>query len=119
MPGVADAAARGAYGLDPAGATGGVDTGDFGGVRYDSRVAKWHMPNVMAAVNAPVVRKSAALLSYGSAPGRCSYYEVTASPSMAKAILGTLGMAVGGLCLMVPPVRGLLFLAKVLPRPGE
>ena len=31
MPGVAEAAARGAYALDPEGAEGGPDTGDFGG----------------------------------------------------------------------------------------
>ena len=38
---------------------------------------------------------------------------------MAKAWLGTLGMLVGGLCVMTPPVRSLLFLTKALPLPGE
>jgi len=120
MPGVAEAAARGAYALDPEGATGGPDSTDFHfRVRYDDRVGSWHMPNVMASVNAPVVRKSAALLEYSSERGRCSYSEVSAVSSLAKAWLGTAIMAVGGLCLLAPPTRALLFKAKVLPRPGE
>ena len=42
LPGVREAAARGVYALDPAGASGGPDTSDFGGVRYDRRVDTWH-----------------------------------------------------------------------------
>ena len=115
LPGVAEAAARGSYPLDPEGAAGGPDSGDFGRVRFDARVSTWHMPNIMAGVNAPVVRKSAALLGYSTQPGQCSYSEVTAVGSMAKACLGTLGMLVGGLCMMTPPVRALPSDAKVLP----
>ena len=67
MPGMQEAAARGAYALDPEGAKGGVDTGDYGGVAFDRRVQSWHMPNIMAGVNAPVVRKCVApLLSHAA-----------------------------------------------------
>ena len=68
LPGVAEAAARGVYALDPDGAAaGGPDLSDFGRVRYDERVGTWHMPSIMAGVNGPVVRKSAKLLGYGRA----------------------------------------------------
>jgi short subunit dehydrogenase-like uncharacterized protein len=75
IPGAKEAAARGPYALDPAGASGGPDKDDNGGkvVGYDQRVGTWHVPFVMAATNAPVVRKSAALLGYGDG---CRYAEV-------------------------------------------
>ena len=119
QPGIKEAASRGAYSLDPEDAEGGPDTSDFGPVRYDGRMRTWHMPNVMAAVNAPVVRKSSALLRYGDAPGLCIYSEVQAVPSRGKAYAGTLGLGLAGLLLALPPVRWLLFAARLLPRPGE
>ena len=33
--------------------------------------------------------------------------------------IGTAGLAVGGACLAIPPIRGLLFKMKMLPLPGE
>ena len=119
LPGVSEAAARGVYALDPAGDSGGPDTSDFGGVRYDRRVDTWHSPNVMAGVNAPVVRKSAALLAYAARPGGCRYSEVSAAPSRFGAFRSTALLALAGAGLAVPPVRGLLFRLKVLPLPGE
>lgn len=76
IPGASEAAKRGAYALDPAGATGGPDKDNYGGklLRYDSRFKTWHVPFFMAESNAPIVRKSAALLGYGNG---CSYAEVT------------------------------------------
>ena len=120
MPGVDEAKARGVYALDPKGVTAGSDTSDAaGGVGYDARVDTWYMPNIMASVNAPVVRKSAALLGYSSTPNGCSYAEVAASGSRLKAIGSTMAMALGGLLLAFPPLRAALFHFKVLPRPGE
>lgn len=124
LPGMREAAARGVYSLDPEQAdgvvAGGPDTSDAGGVGYDERAHSWYMPNVMAGVNAPVVRKSAKLLGYrgtrGSVP---AYSEVAACTSRWKALGGTAGLAVGGLLLAIPPVRALLFRTKVLPLPGE
>jgi len=77
------------------------------------------MPNVMAGVNAPVVRKSAALLGYSSAPGTCRYSEVAACSSRLKAYAGVAALGLAGLALAIPPIRGLLFMTKVLPLPGE
>lgn len=117
IPGAAAAAARGSYALDPEGARGGPDTNDYGSViGWDARAATWHMPFVMAAANAPVVRKSAALLGYGE---RVRYSEVQAVPSLLGAVGGLFGLLLGGLALLTPPIRWLLFLARVLPRPGE
>jgi short subunit dehydrogenase-like uncharacterized protein len=69
-----------------------------------------------AGVNAPVVRKSAALLSYGAG---CRYAEVMAAPSLGSALGAVAGLVLGGIALLLPPVRGLLFRFGVLPRPGE
>lgn len=118
LPGVAEAKARGCYALDPAGATGGPDTSDTS-LGYDARLNKWYMPNVMAAVNAPVVRKSAAMLAYSSTPGTCSYSEVSECSSRLAAYAGVASLGLAGLCFAVPPIRGGLFAAKVLPLPGE
>ena len=115
VPGAADAAARGAYALDPAGAKGGPDTavGSPDLVRYDRRMRTWHAPFVMAAVNAPVVRKSAVLLGYGD---DCRYAEVMAVPSLLAAVGAVAGLALSGAALLLPPVRALLFKLGVLPR---
>ena len=69
----------------------------------------------MAAVNTPVVRKSAALLDYG----RCRVSEVSACASAAGALALTATTGLALLLVGLPPVRALLFALKLLPRPGE
>lgn len=69
----------------------------------------------MAAVNTPVVRKSAALLNYG----RCRVSEVSACASAAGALALTATTGLALLLVGLPPVRALLFALKLLPRPGE
>lgn len=122
LPGASAAAERGAYALDPAGATGGPDTGTLACaprvIGYNDAVKKWTAPFVMAPVNAPVVRKSNALLSYTY--GRSmAYSEVAECPSLPVAALMVFGLSTAVLSLAVPPVRGLLFKLGLLPRPGE
>ena len=124
LPGVREAAVRGVYQLDPdqteGQVSGGPDSSDAGSVGFDQRVNTWFMPNIMASVNAPVVRKSAKLLGYyGKEGGVPSYSEVAASKSRWQALVSTCGLAVGGLCLAIPPLRALLFHLKILPIPGE
>ena len=118
-PGMKEASAKGVYALDPVGATGGPDTSDYGGVGYDDRVGTWHMPTILAGANGPVVRKSAALLKYSKSGKGMRYSEVAACKSRWAGWIGTVGLAVGGACLAIPPIRGLLFKMKMLPLPGE
>ena len=122
VPGAAAAKRLGSYALDPKEASpeSRVDKTDFGGslMGFDERIGKWHIPFVMAASNAPVVRKSAHLMGYGDKI-RPTYAEVQAVPSRAAAIAGLAGLGVAGLALLLPPLRWLLFALKALPRPGE
>ena len=67
----------------------------------------------------PTCGRSAALLAYSATPGQCKYAEVQAVKTMLGACMGTAAMAVGGLCLALPPMRRLLFWLKLLPLPGE
>ena len=116
-PGVQESKVRGSYALDPEGATGGPDTSDsVSFVTYDN-VAKTHVvPFVMAAANAPVVRKSNALQNYLYGKN-CSYREVQAVPNWIAGFAGVMGFGVFGALLMFPPTRWLLL--KALPKPGE
>ena len=118
LPGVAAARSRGSYPLDPVGAEGGPDRDDWGGriIGYDERAGTWHAPFFMAASNAPVVRKSAALLEYGRG---CRYSEVQAVPSAAAAVGVLCGLVAAVAALVLPPLRALLFGLRLLPRPGE
>ena len=86
MPGVKESLARGAYALDPEGATGGPDRelppAAGSGFQWPligrHRYAGWFMPFVMAGPNTAMVRKSSALLRWKTprvsehmaAPGR-------------------------------------------------
>ena len=122
VPGAEAAKSRGAYALDPPEAPCGPDRSDGGDqlVAFDERVGTWHMPFVMASANAPVVRKSDALLGYGGAStARPSYAEVMAVSSRGAALIGTAALAVVLGALLLPPLRWLLFCLRVLPRPGE
>ena len=77
------------------------------------------MPTILAGANGPVVRKSAALLKYSKSGKGMRYSEVAACKSRWAGWIGTAGLAVGGACLAIPPIRGLLFKMKMLPLPGE
>jgi len=69
-------------------------------------------------VNGPVVRKSNALSSYSYGKG-CKYNEVMGVPSLFSASILTLGLALFGLVLLLPPLRALCFALRLLPLPGE
>ena len=123
MPGVKESLARGAYALDPEGATGGPDRelpGAAGsGFQWPligrHRYAGWFMPFVMAGPNTAMVRKSSALLRWKTP--RVS--EHMAVPGPLSALLGLAGLLLGFFLLALPPVRALGFALRLLPRPGE
>jgi short subunit dehydrogenase-like uncharacterized protein len=120
LPGMREIKARGGncYGLDPDGGKGGKDVADTVMMpSYDSVAKTAVMPFVMAAANAPVVRKSNAILNYlyGS---NCSYREVQAVPNLFVGWLGMAGFGLLGALLAFPPTRWVL-LRYVLPKPGE
>jgi short subunit dehydrogenase-like uncharacterized protein len=116
-PGMAECKARGSYPLDPEGAMGGPDTSDsVSFVSFDEVSRRYVVPFIMAGANAPVVRKSNALLDYRY--GRnCSYREVQAVPNWIAGFAGLVGFGIFGALLFIPPTRWLLL--KVLPKPGE
>jgi len=47
------------------------------------------------------------------------YAEVMALPSLFAAVAVAVGLAAVGFAIVVPPIRALLFYARLLPRPGE
>jgi short subunit dehydrogenase-like uncharacterized protein len=117
IPGTKECQARGSYALDPVGATGGPDTGDsVNVVAWDPVVKSYVMPFLMARANAPVVRKTNALLDYRY--GRtCSYREVQKCGLLGGvASLGGFAMFAA---LLVFPLTQWLLLKYVLPKPGE
>jgi short subunit dehydrogenase-like uncharacterized protein len=118
LVGMKEVRARGSYGLDPEGAQGGPDKSDsVSFVQYDPVCQSYVIPFVMASANAPVVRKTNALLGY--AYGRkCSYREVQKVSSYWVGLAGMLGFGVFGALLVFPPTRWLLT-KYVLPKPGE
>jgi short subunit dehydrogenase-like uncharacterized protein len=120
LPGAKEAKARGSYSLDPRGATGGPDTNDHGSgvVAYDQLAKTWVAPFVMAAVNAPVVRKSNALSGY-SYGQHVRYAEVMSTGSLSGSVLSVLGLAAFGAALFVSPLRWLLLRVGAMPKPGE
>ena len=123
MPGVKESLARGAYALDPEGATGGPDRelplAAGSGFQWPligrHRYAGWFMPFVMAGPNTAMVRKSSALLRWKTP--RVS--EHMAVPGPLSALLGLAGLLLGFFLLALPPVRALGFALRLLPRPGE
>ena len=118
VPGMAECKARGRYGLDPEGATGGRDTQDsVSFVTYDSIAKTYVVPFIMAGANAPVVRKTNALFGYRYGKN-CSYREVQAVSNWLVGFGGLFGFGIFGALLVFPPTRWLL-LQFVLPKPGE
>eukprot|EP00522_Entomoneis_paludosa_P007943 CAMPEP_0172446998 /NCGR_PEP_ID=MMETSP1065-20121228/6403_1 /TAXON_ID=265537 /ORGANISM="Amphiprora paludosa, Strain CCMP125" /LENGTH=415 /DNA_ID=CAMNT_0013198191 /DNA_START=6 /DNA_END=1256 /DNA_ORIENTATION=+ len=117
-PGAKEVQARGKYALDPEGATGGPDTSDTVSFTCYDDVAKTQViPFLMAPANAPVVRKTNALMGY--LYGRnCSYSEVAAVPNRVVGIVAQVAFGVFGALLMFPPTRWLL-LEYALPKPGQ
>jgi len=123
IPGVNEAKQRGCYGLDPKKnpidpedtTPLGPDTSDtVGFVQYDPISESYVMPFVMASANAPVVRKSNALLGRTN----CTYREVQAVDSWWKGVQATLSLYTFGVLLTLPPTRWFLT-NYVLPKPGE
>ena len=90
------------------------------GVRWDRDIGRWTGPFAMAAINARVVRRTNALLSY--AYGRdFRYHEAM---SLARGPRGLLAATAVSLAtpaffgaMAIPPVRSLI--ARRLPAPGE
>mmetsp|Transcript_58645 Transcript_58645/g.143411 ORF Transcript_58645/g.143411 Transcript_58645/m.143411 type:complete len:545 (+) Transcript_58645:236-1870(+) len=120
LPGMREIKARGGncYGLDPDGAKGGNDTADTVMMPTYDEVAKTAViPFVMAGANAPVVRKTNAVLNYLYG-ANCSYREVQAVPNLAVGWLGMAGFGLFGALIAFPPTRWFL-LNYVLPKPGE
>ena len=118
-PGFVEAAKLGmCYPLDPPDGKRGPDTSNHGSLLHYNRIARtWCVPFIMADINAPVVRKSNALLGYRYGPA-LQYYETTAMPSLIAA-LGMLSVLVLALpCIALPPLRWALFKLRVLPLPG-
>ena len=120
-PGFVDAQKLGmCYPLDPPGGHRGPDTNNHGGwpVKYHKAAQTWCAPFIMADINAPVVRKSNALLSYRYGP-QVRYYETTAVPSMLASVGMLSGLLAAVSCIALPPVRWVLFKTGLLPKPGE
>lgn len=116
-PGKKEFRADGLYVLAPGGRP--RDAPFFDGMRmfgYDRLAKTWFMPSVMAAVNTPVVLKSAAHLNYG---GNCRVSEVQALPNFVVAALGSALLATALALIALPPTRWLMFATGLLPRPGS
>jgi len=106
------------YALVPGG--GGPDRRDMGAVAYEPRIGRYTAPFVMAAVNAPIVRRSNALLAYRY--GRDFRYHESMSlypglKGLVAASLFTAGLGAFMGALQVSPLRKLI--AARLPKPGE
>lgn len=118
MPGMKESKQKGCYALDPEGGTGGPDTKDTAMlVEYSDVSNKYVIPFFMAGANAPVVRKTNALLGYKYGKN-CTYREVQSVPGRLAGYAYLLGIGVFGMLMAMPPTRWLL-LTYVLPKPGE
>lgn len=118
LPGMKEAKARGSYALDPDGGTGGPDTSDsVRFVSYSPISQRVVIPFVMAVANAPVVRKSNALMGYRYGKN-CSYKENYAVPNYAVGFAAMLGMGFLGILIAFPPTRWCLN-KFVFPKPGQ
>lgn len=92
---------------------------DVRGVSFDADIDRWTAPFVMASINTRIVRRSNALLGYGS---DFRYREVMSLPKGPKGLVaatavsaGTAAFAIGA---ALPPTRALLA-RFVLPKAGE
>jgi short subunit dehydrogenase-like uncharacterized protein len=106
------------YSLVPG--TTGPDRRDFGGVAYEPRIGRWTGPFVMAAVNAPTVRRSNALLGYRYGRDfryheRMSFVGGPKGAIAAAAVTAGLAGFVGA--MQLGPIRKLV--ERRLPKPGE
>jgi short subunit dehydrogenase-like uncharacterized protein len=98
----------------------GPDRRDFGGVGHDRRLGRYTAPFIMAAVNAPTVRRSNALLGHRYGEGFRYREQLSLQPGVkglvvATAVTARLGLLVGA--LQLAPLRRLA--ARLAPRPGE
>src|SRR5262249_48064814 len=84
------------YALVPGGS--GPDRRDMGGPSYEPRLQCWTAPFVMAGINAPIVRRSNALLDY-SGGREFRYRERVAMPGLTAAVGMTAGLAAFGVGL--------------------
>src|SRR5207344_1681902 len=106
------------YSLVPGGS--GPDRTDMEGPRYEPRLQRWTAPFVMAAINAPIVRRSNALLDYRY--GReFRYSERSSMAGGAKGWLTSTAMTAGLVAftgaLAVTPLRTVI--RKRVPQPGQ
>lgn len=106
------------YVLVPGGS--GPDRSDARGPYYEPRLARWTAPFVMAAINAPIVRRSNALLDYRY--GRSFQYNermLTGSGlrGRLRATATTAGIFGFMGALAIPPLRRLI--QRRAPQPGE
>ena len=121
FPGFKEAAKLGmCYPLDPPFGHKGPDTNNHGGapIHYHKVAKTWCAPFIMSDINAPVVRKSNALLGYKYGE-QLQYHETMAVPSLVHAIGAVSGLLFGVGCIAMPPIRWALFRFGLLPKPGE
>jgi short subunit dehydrogenase-like uncharacterized protein len=126
LPGVKECKERGMqHALDPDDEDDAVvttgrkkDTSDsVSFVTYDPISKRHVIPFIMAAANAPVVRKSNALFGYKYGKN-CSYREVQAVSSWWTGFGSMLGFGIVGAVMVFPPTRWLV-LKYLLPQPGQ
>ena len=108
------------YALYPEGVERGPKARDAAAVAWDPDVQSWVAPFVMAGTNAPVVRRSNALMGFPYGKG-FRYSECTTTGTGFGGRMRAVRMAagLGGFLagMTFPPTRWLL--DKVLPSPGE
>ena len=103
------------YSLNPKGKRDGSDGSDRTDARFDPDHNRWTAPFIMAAINTRVVRRSAALLDYGSDQFR--YDEAMACPSKGRAKMMARSLQAFTLFAALSPTRWLL--RQFLPNPGQ
>ncbi|MDB4937172.1 MAG: hypothetical protein JWP87_4144 [Labilithrix sp.] len=103
----------------PRGRTRDPFEADPKGVAFDEDIHGWTAPFVMSTINTRIVRRSNALLHYGS---DFRYREAMSLPKgpkgLAAACVVTAGMGAFAIGAALPPTRALLA-RFVLPKPGE
>jgi short subunit dehydrogenase-like uncharacterized protein len=84
-------------------------------LQYSSEAKKWIGPFVMAGVMANCVKRSNALLNYGS---NVTYNEAEVYPSFFAGFIQTVKLLLFGSVIISAPLR-ILALNTFLPKPGE